>query len=265
MLNAESIVGVIGLALEAALLILLLWRQLYRKFAFFVLYISFVIATTALDLWFMAQQTTSFFSFYWITEAVLGILELLVLREAFMPALWMEYEQNPWLRFVPPAALLTIAGTALWRAVYRPFRQGPFAHLAAGAYAFELGVNLLEVAIFLFSLRLVRREFHPMRNLHRFAIVAGLGLIACAYVLPDLVRLQAYNSNSHAAAALDSILRHLPPAAYVGVLIIWLLVFLRPLPAKSPAKPEEIERRLQSQQKIQERLRPKEYKTVISN
>lgn len=256
MLNAESIIAALGVVTGAALLVILLRRRLYREFPFFVFYLSFVIASTTFGLWFSTRIATIYFSFYWIAEAVFGILELLVLREAFMPSLWMEYKQTPWLRLIPPAALALIVGVALWRAAYRPYRQGPFVHLAAGAYTFELGVNLLEILVFVFALRLVRREFHPIRHLHRFAIVAGLGCMACANLLPDLVRFTAYNTHSHATAALDPLLRHLPPAAYVGVVVVWLVIFIRPLPARTPATADEIQRRLQWQRKIQKRIRP---------
>src|SRR6266446_3158408 len=185
MLNTDFIVTSIGLALQIALLTVLLTRRLYRHFPLFSFYTTYSVVITVLELWFMTHFARSYFSLYWTTEAISGVLELLVLHEAFMPSLRIDYGQLRWLRLLPPSILLITTGWALWWAVYHPVGRGPFVHFAAGAYAFELAVHLLEVAVFLLALRLARRQYHPIRNPYRLGIVLGFGCIASAVLLPD--------------------------------------------------------------------------------
>lgn len=243
--------GLLGLGFQVALLIVLLRRGFFRPLPFFTFYVTYTAVITALDLWFMTHSARAFFSLYWITEGIWGILELLVLHEIFGPSLKMEYKFRPWLRLLPFTIFLSIIGWACWRAFRYPLGQGRYSRFAAGAYAFELGVHLLEIAILIISLRLAKRPYHPISNPYRLIVILGFGCMSCAVLVPDVIRLQArwadavlrhWPRYSPTMAELDAVLRHLPPAAYLAVVVVWLIIFLRPEPHHRPATLEEIER-----------------------
>src|SRR5436305_380939 len=156
---------------QFAVLALLLRRKYYRQFPFFAVYIAYSISMTPLRI--VGEAHHSYFLLYWVTEAISGVLELLALQEAFKPSLEMYYKLYRGSRFVPVATVLGIVGRAVWQAFGHPLGRSWLGSFGAGAYAFEVGVRILEVAVFLLALKLAQRQDHPIGQQHPFGIVIG--------------------------------------------------------------------------------------------
>ncbi|MBZ5526139.1 MAG: hypothetical protein LAP21_28295 [Acidobacteriia bacterium] len=247
MLNSAFILGLVVQALQLALIVILVRGKHYRHYPFFAFYTVYAIAMSTARLCAMGHARL-FFVLYWVTEGVSGVLELLVLQEAFKPSLRMYYELHRWIRFVPLLVVLAISGSALWGALKHALGPGWLGAFGAGAYSFELGVRVLEVCVFLLTLKLSRRKYHPIGRLHPFGIVIGFGAIACAALMADLLRWKFGDS-------FETIFRYLPAAAYMGATALWLVAFAIKEPPRPKSTLEEVERRLAEQNRIAEWLR----------
>jgi len=246
MLNSDSFLVLVGPLLQLPLLIILFRGGHYRRFPFFCLYTAYSMIMSGLHVWAMAHAAL-FFVLYWITEAILSLLELLALHEAFKPSLQAFYEVYRWIRLAPPAIVTLILGTALYRAAYHPVGRGPLVRLAAGAYAFEVGVRALEIAIFVLTLKLARKEHHPIGSPHPFGVVVGFGIAATGTLLADLI---GFNLGFRFGHGFEIVFRYLPSAVYVGAVITWLIAFTSKEPPHVPLSREEVERRRREQERV---------------
>ena len=257
MLKPDSIFGLIVPTLQLPLLVLLIRRKHYRLFPFFCTYTAYSILASTLRFWTIGNPRL-YFLFFWITEGILALLELLVLHEAFKPSLMMDYEQHPKTRLIVPGIILGILGYALYRAAYHPVGRGPLVRLATGAYSLEVGVRLLEVTIFVLALKLARRKHHPIGLQHPYGIVIGLGAIASVALLADLLRWKFGYS-------FEALFRYLPASAYVSAAGIWLLTFARKEPPRNRATPDEIQKRLDYQKQVLDWLRHNDHHKSIGS
>jgi hypothetical protein len=246
MLNPDYALVIVGLVLQLALLAILIRGKHYKHFPFFSVYTAFAVAAGGLLLGAMSFPVL-FFPLYWITEATSGVLELLALHEAFKPSLEMYYKLYRWTRGVPLLIVALIVGNALWRGGYYPVGHGSFVHLAAGAYAFEVGVRVLEVGIFLLALKLARRKDHPIGQQYPFGIVIGFGFAASTALLADFVGLKFAFKFGH---VFDTIFRYMPASGYIAAAAAWLIAFATGDRRRTRATPEEIQRRLDQQGNI---------------
>jgi hypothetical protein len=248
MLSTDLVLRLAVTVPQFAILVLLLRRKYYRQFPFFAVYIAYSISMTPLRI--VGEAHQSYFLLYWITEAISGVLELLALHEAFKPSLEMYYKLYRWTRVVPLLIVALIVGNALWRGGYHPVGHGSFVHLASGAYAFEVGVRILEVGIFLLALKLARRKDHPIGQQHPFGIVIGFGVAASTALLADFVGLKfAFKFGN----VFETIFRYLPASGYIAAAAAWLITFTIQERRRPRATPEEIQRRLDQQRNIAEK------------
>lgn len=166
------------------------------------------------------QHPVMFFILYWTTEIAYGVLTLMAIREVFATT-FEAYFGLKRSRLIPILALLGITGVSLWRAAYRPIgRGGSLGGLAAGAYAFVLGVLCLEGIAFLVCLRLAFRRPYPVRwGRYRLGILAGFGLSACSSAVAFLAR---FNFGPR----FESVFHYVLPGAYIGAAASWLFTFL---------------------------------------
>ena len=81
--KADIAIDIFAEALQVWLLVLLINRQLYRRFPFFFTYIGSTVAITFIRLWTMGVigDYPKFFIVFWSTQAVYDLLALLVLYE----------------------------------------------------------------------------------------------------------------------------------------------------------------------------------------
>jgi hypothetical protein len=249
MLNPDSLLLIVVAVVQLAILVILVRGKHYRHFPFFSVYTAYAIAVNGLLLWVISYPRL-YFPLYWITEAVSGLLQLLALQEAFKPSLEVYYKLYRWTRIVPLLIVALIVGNALWRGAYHPVGQGRFVHLAAGAYAFEVGVRVLEVGIFLLALRMAQRKDHPIGQQHPFGIVIGFGVAAATALLADFVGLKFAFKFGH---IFDTIFRYLPVSGYIAAAVAWLITFATQEPRRPRATAEEIQRRLDQQRNIAEK------------
>jgi hypothetical protein len=247
--NSDFILGLVVQALQLALIVILVRGKYYREFPFFTFYTVYAIAMSTARFCVMGDDRL-YFVLYWLTEGVSGVLELLVLQEAFKPSLRIYYESHRWIRLIPLLLVLMILGNALYQAAHHPVGSGPLVRLATGAYWFEVGVRVLEIGVFLLALKLSRRKHHPIGRQHPFGIAMGLGAIACAALLADLLRWKFGHS-------FGLIFRYLPAAAYMGATAFWLATFAIKEPPQPKLTMEEIERLHAEQKEIAEWLRKK--------
>ena len=239
-------------AILLVLALIIVRRRLYREFPLFFTYVVFsavvgALRETAIDHRFL------YFWLYWITEALYGILALLVLREVFHRVFALPYEAYRWFRFLLPAALFIILGFSFLEAVIHPRGGGYIPRLITAIYWFDLGVHALEGTVLLLVVALIV-VFPVAWRQHEFGILAGFGVSACITILADLMMLQA-------GSRYETFFRYGPPIAYVLATIIWLHAFLRPPQTRSQSQiePDEmleiVRRSRQLLEKIERALR----------
>lgn len=201
-------------------LILIFVRQrIYRDFGAFFAYMLYVLLAAGLRAA-VVGRASPYYWLYWITEAIYGAAEMLVIREVFRHIFAIHYKSSPWFRLVLPATVLVILGLTLWQTVYHPLgHRIPWAVNAT--YWFDLGVHLLEGIILV--LLVVLTLFFPVEWRQReFGILTGFGLAAS-------VTLFAYLARFEGGSRYELFFRYGPPAGYIAASLVWLHAFVRPV------------------------------------
>lgn len=220
----DLIVSFAPLAVLVAIAAIFLRRKLYLEFVFFFTYVLYSIIVGILYQVVAVQPFLGFW-LYWITEAVDGILALLVLREVFHRIFALPYATFRWFRLLLPITLLVILGISLWEMTYRPLGIGPVARLVSGIYWFDFGVHALEGTILVLILALTLVFPVEWRN-YEFGVLTGFGISASVTMLADLLRFLG-------GSAYETFFRYGPPIAYVLATLIWLHAFIQPPPNRS--------------------------------
>src|SRR5215472_13763508 len=234
-------------AILLVLALIIVRRRLYREFPLFFTYVVFsavvgALRETAIDHRFL------YFWLYWITEALYGILALLVLREVFNRVFALPYEDYRWFRFLLPAALFIILGFSFLEAVIHPSGGGYIPRLITAIYWFDLGVHALEGTVLLLVVALIV-VFPVAWRQHEFGILAGFGVSACITILADLMMLQA-------GSRYETFFRYGPPIAYVLATFVWLHAFLLPAQSRpqSQLHPDEMLEIVRRSRKLLEKI-----------
>jgi hypothetical protein len=222
MQTVNWVTSLVAEGMMIALAIIFIRRQLHRRFPFFFAYVLFGPVATALRLSAM-NKAVLYYVVYWTTEFVYGLLALLAIMEVFESVLRLFGFDGLGWRVLLPVATFTIAAMSVWRGFHRPLngQPSPLAHLAAGAYAFEISVHCLQATILL--LCLAPRRFYGVLWHYDFSIVAGLGLAGFFTTLADLARFKF-------GVTFDVVFQYLPAGAYFGISLYWLFVFANPEP-----------------------------------
>src|SRR5215469_10465586 len=100
------IVSAASPALQLALAIIMLLRNLHRHFPCFFVYTVFSVAVIVPRL--AAGNPVRTFVVFWTTELIFGVLALLAIREAFSLELEAISGLYRWFRFFPAIILLLI-------------------------------------------------------------------------------------------------------------------------------------------------------------
>lgn len=231
-----AIVGIIGPALQLALVIITLARSLHRHFPFFFVYTLFSIAIIGPRLAVRSNPVQSFIV-YWASEILFGLLALLAVREALKLELKAIAEEYRWFKFAPLMALAIITAVAVWRTLFHAFGPGPLGFLGTGAYAFTLGVRVVELGALLLAVELERRTLVTLPR-HERSILEGFGLAAA-------VALLAYVPRSLFGQRFEEWFLYLPPGAYFVAILVWLTAFWRQTPQRETLDLERVERMIQ--------------------
>ena len=242
----DLILSLMAPTLLALLLVIFVVRRHYREFPFFFVYILYAPLATLRVL--AGGRPLFHFWVYWITEALYGILALLVLREVFHRVFALPYDAYRWFRYLLPSALLMILGLSFSEAVIHPQGAGYIPRLITAIYWFDLGVHALEGTVLLLVIALIV-VFPVAWRQHEFGILAGFGISACTTMLADVLVLNA-------GSRYETFFRYGPPIAYVLATFIWLHAFLRPPQSRpqSQLHPDEMLEIVRRSRKLLEKI-----------
>ncbi len=194
-------------------------RKLHREFPFFFTY-SLYAAAAGILRGTIDPDRFVYFVLYWVSEALYGVLALLVLREVFHRVFTLAYSNYRWFRWVLPITMLILLNVTLWETFYHPLRHGRIPRWVSGIYWFDVGVHALEGTILLLVLALTA-VFPVAWRQYEFSILTGFGISASVTMVADLLRFQ-FGSNY------ETFFRYGPPIAYIVATLIWLQAFFRP-------------------------------------
>lgn len=227
--TSDLLIGLTAPALQLLLIGILASRKIYRRFPFFFAYTVYSIAAAVVLTVVIIRFPTRYYEFYWITQFIYGLLALLAIIEVFESVLRLFGFDGWGWRVLLPSAILIIAAISVSRALYHPLygQANPLAHLAAGAYAFQLSVHCLQAGILLLCLT-PRRRYGVLWH-YDTGIVAGLGFYAFVSLVAAVIGLKL-------GGRFEPVFRYLPAGAYIGAVIVWLFVFVRPEPPRPRLK-----------------------------
>jgi len=234
-------------AILLVLALIFLRRKLYREFPLFFTYVVYSAVGGALRETAIHHQFL-YFWLYWISEALYGILALLVLREAFYRVFALPLAAYHWFRFLLPIIVLLILSLSMWEMAQHPLGAGTVGRMVSAIYWFDFGVHALEGAILLLVLALTL-VFPVAWRRYEFGILTGYGISACVTMLADLLRF-AWGSRY------ETFFRYGPPIAYVLATFIWLHAFLQPLQSRpqSQLHPDEMLEIVRRSRKLLEKI-----------
>jgi hypothetical protein len=228
-----SLVWYIPTPLLLLLVFILVRRKAYRAFPCFFSYAVFATASDTLR-FFARGHTSLYHSVYWATEAVYGVLGILVMYEVFRTVLG-SLARTWWVRLIFPAILVTSVGLSLARAhAVAPQVSG---RLAFWIMVGEIAVRIVQVLAFVLLLHLLGLEW-PQYTL---GIAAGFGLYA-AVMLPATIRWANVGAQFKFLWFVTSLV------AYSVAVLIWIWFFSLPrrgeipgpgLSAVSPSAPRK--------------------------
>lgn len=214
----------VSLALEICLLILLLRRRIHVLFPVFVACIALTVPSTLARL-LTTNHYLAYFYTYWSTDAMLSVLSLAALHEAFHEVfaglfrLW-------WFRLFYYGTILAVLAIAISNAIQHPPVQAhPIISLILDT---SIAINFVRMGIiglFVVFDRLLDMDY----DRYATGIVVGFGISSVGSLLGFL-------AFSVFGTKLNSFARNAPTVAYILGLIVWIITFI-------PRQPEEVERK----------------------
>jgi hypothetical protein len=209
-------ITLIGPILTTWVAALVIRRKLHREFPFFFAYLILSVIVPLVRLSVRGDYVT-FFTVFWLTEALYALMALLALYEVFHEVFLPFYLLWWWFRLLFPGAAVFIGFLSVRNAIHNPALWNP--RPMEIVFALALGVNYLEAALFglffvLVLLLGVRWRSYPI------GIVEGFGLSALGGLL-------AYGLRSEFGTKYNTLVKYAPPVAYVVGVVVWLDTFLR--------------------------------------
>jgi hypothetical protein len=218
--------GVTNLILLAVSLILqgflfaLLWRQrTYWQFPFFFAYTGYSVCATVVLLATSSHFGAYLFA-YWANEALLAVLAVLALHEAFRRVFFGFYARFRWFRLLFPAVVALALLIVLWAALHGPTARS--SALRSAVLLFGIAVNFIQALLFCLFIGIAR----TFRLRWRFA---PLGILL-GFTISAVGSLVDYWGVSVFGTKVENFLKYVPPVAYILAVVIWLDTFLRPEP-----------------------------------
>jgi hypothetical protein len=216
----------------------------------FPLFFAYILYSAAVGILREAAIQHRFFYYwlYWITEAIYGIAEVLVIREVFRRIFALQYATWRWFRLILPGTVLLILALSLWQTLYHPLRHGIPWEVNA-IYWFDLGVHLVEGIILVLLLALTRL-FPVAWRRYEFGILTGFGVAAT-------VTMFAYLARFEGGVRYELFFRYGPPVGYIVATLLWLDAFARPLRQRSRTSmdPEELQGIVRSYRRLLEKIK----------
>lgn len=219
-MNDFSLISlVLVLVLQAFLVVILLWREVVARFPFFFAYNAFAI--TAESLKFLVHR--DFHAYYYVflaTQPCYALLGYLAVAEVFH-RVFDRFRRLWWFRLLIPLVGVGALGLSVLIAALRPPVEA--SHFLAAVFVLEILVRLLQLGVFLLILAL-GNLFTLLWRQHSFGIASGFGLAAVG-------TLAAIVARSILGTRYAFTLQFVPSVTYFMAVVIWLVSFLKPLPA----------------------------------
>ncbi len=206
--------------LQTCLMLLLVLRRLHLQFRYFFVYTCYAVGSEALRLATVKQQGSwTYFSIYWVTEAIYAALAFLAIHEVFHSVFRNFYGIRGFRYFFPWVAVLMVA-ISIIRAVFR--REGEVDTIIAIVISLKIGVGFLEVGLFFLFILMVRL-FRMQSRRHAFGIALGFGISAAG-------NLSFYLLRSEFGTKLNKVVNSALPIVYIIAVVVWLITFVRSQP-----------------------------------
>jgi hypothetical protein len=230
--------------LQGVLLYFLVRNHYIRKFPFFFGYTSFSILS-GIGRFALKDIYKPYLYFYWITEAMYALFGVAVLHEVYR-AVFGNLKHAVWFRAIfPIAVVLTLALTILHVPGLFSGKNSLFTIITAS----EMGVRLLQVALFLVLICLVALFGLRWRQ-QAFGVSAGYGIYASVSLLAS-TKLYEIGSNFEQLWGVATVM------SYTLAVAIWLWYFSHaPEPVKQraeqpPLSAHDLEQYREAMQKVQ--------------
>lgn len=252
MLNQDFNLGLIAPFFQLIVIGLLIYRRVGWRFRFFFGYTvySSVLASAVRAATIGSSET--FFKLYWATEAVYGLLALLVVVPIYRRAHRFLAGKYRWFPLALGGTVLAMASVSVWWAVYHPMGHTPLFRLETGTIAFMMDVRLLEAGMFFLCLVIKLDKTNPVDwRRYDFGILMGFGVSA-------FLTLVAYLPHLIFSRQFEASFRYSPTSVYIAISVFWVTVFLREEPAlKLPDLPEVQQRleRIEQQREVLRKIR----------
>jgi hypothetical protein len=230
----------LALALTLALVVILAWRRLYKRFPVFFVYCVAIIGVTLIRFVFREYPTTFFFV-YWVSEALYVSIAFLAMLSVLRPLTHFEYVRHPWSRFLLVAFALLVLAAMFRFAVLRPIGRSPTsptARFASAVYVFVILMCLMEFLLFLESFRV--RGRYPIRwTPYEFGILEGFGIMSVCNLIAYLA-LVFRLLHLYVGPLLEATFQAFPPGMFIASAVAWLIVFSKPEPPRPEPPPDAL-------------------------
>ena len=214
-----------ALALQLALIALLLMRGAVRDFRFFCSYTAFaVISEITKFILKIRDHKFGYFYTYWATEAIYSILGFLALYEVFR-LLYRHLYYLLWVRLLIPLTSIVLLALSLW---WTGIVLGTVERPLAILYALEFTVHLLQIGFFA-AIFIVAFRFDVFEERYAFGITAGFWVSATGILATMIIR-------SEFGITYKNLLNFLPTGAYLLAVLIWLHAFAHKQPPGNLAR-----------------------------
>jgi hypothetical protein len=191
---------------------------MHRQFPYFFLYTVYAVITELLRFCVRNQEWT-YFSVYWITEALYAVLAFFAIYEVFRSVFRNFY--GIWgFRYLFPC----VAGLMLFISLLRGYLlPGNELERIVGVIIFlKIAVGFLQVGIFTTFFLLVRL-FKVRWRKYAFGIALGFGIAAGGNLAVFLLRSEIGTKFNH-------VVETAAPIVYIIAVVVWLVTFIKPQP-----------------------------------
>lgn len=225
MSTLDLMLGLVAPIILLPLAVVIYRRKLHKEFPFFFAY-SLYASIAGILREVLPQRRFGYFVFYWMTEAIYGILGLFVISEVLRHLFPIEHYR--WSRWLLPIAIGVILAFASSEVFYHPLGHGQISILVRCIYWFDVGVHGLE-GLALVLVGVVTQFFRISWRKYEFGILTGFGISAFVTMLADLLRFDL-------GSGYETFFRYGPPIAYLAAAVVWLEAFVRPAAPKQGSK-----------------------------
>lgn len=217
MFRADLIVGLMALALQSGVAVILLHKKLQRRFPMFTIYTFYSVVVTVVRLILLDRNPRTILLNFVVTETIYALLGLLAIYESFRE-IFEPFYRVLWFF---PLLWLVIAATlaaSISRAVFHPPVEAY--RLGAIALSLEIGVRYVQGGIFLLCWGMLRFfRIRPLR--YPLGIVDGFGIAAVGILAASMLR-------SEFGIRFNTLFQFAPAVAYIVALVVWLFYLRGP-------------------------------------